>query len=101
LINAARTDPALKERLLSRWNKLLEVYHQTWVKALRRSGALTTKMETTLTMTLSLMRGLAYERLIRGEDPDYYHNVLANWSSIVSRMMQDETAPLPLEIVPS
>ena len=99
LMNAARTDPALKERLLVRWNKLLEVYHHTWVKALRRSGALTPKMESTLTMTLSLMRGLAYERLVRGDDPDYYRDILSTWSEIVSRMMHDETACTPLEVV--
>jgi len=87
LVAAARTDPVLKEMLSARWVRLIQAYDAIWSRVPKHPGAPSSDMETALALTLSLMRGLAFERIIRDNEPEYYRQLLKSWSGVVRHLM--------------
>lgn len=92
LINAARTDPVLRGLLAERWQRLLNAYDEIGVKVLASAKIGGGEMSTILSLTLSLVRGLATQRVVYDSNDTYYENLLSAWTEIVHRVLQSDKA---------
>lgn len=90
LVTASRTDPLLKEKLQRRWHDLMAAYDQIWRGALKRSDGFSEEVGQALDLTLSLMRGMAYERVVRDSEPEQCAELLRYWAKMVGRIMIGE-----------
>lgn len=90
-VNAARTNPALRELLSVRWQRLLEAYDEIWAKVLNRSGHGNPEMVMLLNLTLSMLRGMAFQRIIDDDNREYHDDLLKAWTSIVKRIVGKES----------
>jgi AcrR family transcriptional regulator len=91
LVNAARTHPALRELLAVRWQSLIETYNDIWTKVLESSEHREPELEMLLNLTLSLLRGMAFQSVIDDAGPKYYNDMLKAWSLIVKGIIGKET----------
>lgn len=88
LINAARTDPVLRELLTERWQRLLKAYDGIGADVLGRSKIGGDEMSVVLSLTLSLVRGMATQRIVHDTDDGYYEILLGAWTEIVHDALQ-------------
>ena len=91
LVNAARTNPALRELLSVRWQRLIETYDEIWARVISRSEHGNPEMVMLLNLTLSMLRGMAFHRVIDDDNQEYYDDLLKAWSSIVKRIVGKES----------
>ncbi len=91
LVNAARTNRPLRKLLSVRWQRLIETYDDIWTGALSRSEHGNPEMAMLLNLTLSLLRGMAFHRIIDDDNQEYYDDLLKAWSSIVKRIVGKES----------
>ncbi|MHA1601073.1 MAG: TetR/AcrR family transcriptional regulator [Alphaproteobacteria bacterium] len=92
MINAARLDPALRELLAQRWERMIANYEEIWHQMLHRSPRQNGEMAAILKLTLSLLRGMAFERTIHDPTPGYYDDLLGAWAVIVKGILRKELA---------
>lgn len=87
LINAARTDAVLHELLAERWQRLLKAYDEIGAHVLGHSKIGGGEMSTILSLTLSLVRGMATQRIVHDSD-SYNEHLLDAWTSIVHQVVR-------------
>jgi len=92
LVTASRTDPILRDKLQRRWHDLMAAYDNIWRRALKRSDGFSEEVRQALELTLSLMRGMAYERVVRDNEPAYYTEQLGHWAKVVRGIMTGDAA---------
>ena len=90
LVNAARTHLALRELLAVRWQRLIETYDEIWTRILNRSDHQEPELVMLLNLTLSLLRGMAFQGVIDDAGPKYYDDMLKAWSLIVKNIIGKE-----------
>ncbi len=91
LVTASRTDPVLKEKLHERWMQLTRTYDDIWRRTLRRADGFSKETETALSLTLSLLRGMSYERIMHDEEPERYRELLTYWADLLRARLREET----------
>ncbi len=94
LINAARTDAVLHDLLTERWQRLLKAYDGIGADVLGRSKIGGDEMSVVLSLTLSLVRGMATQRIVHDSNDDYYEILLGAWTEIVHDAVQKKRIPL-------
>ncbi|MFQ5467117.1 MAG: TetR/AcrR family transcriptional regulator [Kiloniellaceae bacterium] len=92
LANAARTDPALGALLAARWARLIDTYNTIWSTVLHRAPRGGDEMATILNLTLSLLRGMAFQRTIDDSPGQFYDDQLGAWAAIVKGVIEREPA---------
>lgn len=90
LVSAARTDTILRALLAERWKRLINTYDAIWAKVLNHRGHQKPELAMVLNLTLSLLRGMAFQRVIDDTDPCYYTDMLNAWSLIVKSILGKE-----------
>lgn len=93
-ITAARTDQKLHDKLEQKWTHMLRAYEKSWYKILKRQGLFTVQMEMALDMTLFILRGMAFERILRGGGKGEYSALLEKWSAIVTTLVTETEPPI-------
>lgn len=83
LVTASRTDEVLRRRLAERWTRLLAAYDDIWSRVFSPPGRIGEDSRTTLDLTLFLLRGMAFQRVVLDNDPEMTDRLIRKWSSFV------------------
>ena len=83
IIVLARTDEALRERILPVMDHYRRTTNELWLKVFEDAGMSPAQSWTVLNLTLNLIRGMAVNRMWSHDDK-YYETCLSEWVNLVT-----------------
>ena len=91
-INAARTDPALRAKMLPLVRRFHEALDEIWAENCGTGPIDRSNARLLLNLTLCLFRGMGVQTVLR-DDPEYFRTLLETWKTLLPTLARDLTAP--------
>lgn len=87
-INGARTDPALREKMLPVVKRFHETLDEIWMENYGFGEMGRNEARVLLNLTLCLLRGMGLQTVLK-DDPEYFVTLLESWKRLLPRIAAD------------